>query len=412
MLRSHGRWISASHPLLVAGYFTAELGVGEAGRLLVRGLEAAGIPLITETLVGTGNRRAVRFPERRGHPETSRMIVVCDNADGVQRFAATRPPDFLQSRYVVGLWFWEVDVFPPMMHGGFDVVDEVWAASDHVQRVLASAGRRPVHRISLPLTVREPVTLLSREAYGLPSGFLFLFSFDYTSVLARKNPEGVISAFRMAFPRGDEHAALLIKSINGRRFPAQVRRLRGCAAGDPRIVFMDRYLSREDSLRLTATADAYVSLHRAEGLGLTLAEAMSLGRPVIATGYSGNLDFMDDRNSLLVGFTRVPVPPEALPYPPEARWAEPDLAQAARHMQRLARDERLAADVGARARQSLDMSYSDEACAPLLRHRLAAAERRASWQRSAAGRALRRAHSLAVRGRRRLDRRRSRRSIP
>jgi glycosyltransferase involved in cell wall biosynthesis len=400
---SPGGWISPRHPALVAGYFTAELGVGEAGRLLVRGLEAAGVPLVTETLVDTGNRKSVPFPARHGDPEACRVVIVCDNADGVQRYAATCRPGFLEDRYVIGLWFWEVDRFPVSMHGGFAVVDEVWAASEHVRRTLARARRRPVHRIGLPLPAPRGVDPLSRLDLGLPEGFIFLTCFDHTSVLVRKNPEGAIAAFRCAFPAGDEAAALVVKSINGNHFPDHERRLREAAGGDPRIVFTDRYFSTTEQLRLMATADAYVSLHRAEGLGLLMAEAMGLGKPVIATRYSGNLAFMDNSNSLLVGCRLIPVPAEAQPYPPEARWAEPDVDEAARLMRRLVAESGLATRIGERARQSLS-AHSERACGPLLLRRLAAAERRARWRRSPAHAGLRQVRSLAQRGRRSLGR--------
>jgi glycosyltransferase involved in cell wall biosynthesis len=374
--------------------------VGEAGRLLVRGLEAAGVPLITETLVGTGNRKTVEFAERPGDREACRVVIVCDNADGVQRYAAACPPGYLGERYVIGLWFWEVERFPASMLGGFDVVDEVWVASEHVRRALARERRRPVRRVAVPLPVPGSVDPLPRSEYGLPQGFLFLVCFDHASVLSRKNPQGAISAFLKAFPAGDEPAALAVKSINADHFPEAGRMVREAAQGDPRIVFIDRYLAAAEQLRLIATADAYVSLHRAEGLGLPMAEAMSLGKPVIATGYSGNLAFMHSSNSLLVPSHLVPVPPDAQPYPSDARWAEPDVEAASALMRRLLAEGGLAGRIGVQARSSLLAEHSETACASGLRRALAAAERRALWRRSAAHAWLRRARSLARRGRR------------
>jgi glycosyltransferase involved in cell wall biosynthesis len=400
---SPGGWISTRHPLLVAGYFTAELGVGEAGRLLVGGLEAAGVPLVTQTLVDTGNRKTVPFADRPGEPDASRVVVVCDNADGVQRYAAACRPGFLAQRYVIGLWFWEVDRFPASMHGGFDVVDEVWAASDHVRRAVAAARRRPVRRIALPLANPAPAAALVRADHGLPEGFLFLVCFDHTSVVQRKNPAAAVAAFRRAFPGGDEPAGLVVKSINGDAYPEQRLELRAEAGGDPRIVFIDRYLSATDQRRLVATADAYVSLHRAEGLGLPMAEAMSLEKPVIATGYSGNLAFMDSENSLLVGYRLVPVPEGSGPYPPDARWAEPNLDEAAALMRRLIDHPEVASRIAGRARSSLLSAHSQAACVPVLLASLASAERRARLRRPARTLAAR-ARAAAGRGRRALGR--------
>ena len=195
---------------------------------------------------------------------------------------------------------------------------------------------------------------ITRASLGLPEGFVFLFAFDYLSVLKRKNPIGLIEAFCKAFEPG-EGPTLVIKSINGERCLSDRERVRFAASARPDIVLIEDYLSVDQTRALTALSDCYVSLHRSEGLGLTMAEAMSLGKPVIATGYSGNLDFMDERTTWLVPYELVPVGKGAAPYSPTANWAEPDLDTAARYMREIFDDPETAAERGKEAqRQVLD----------------------------------------------------------
>ena len=195
---------------------------------------------------------------------------------------------------------------------------------------------------------------------ALGDRFVFTVVFDHFSVTERKNPVGVIEAFRRAFAPG-EGPVLVVKSMNAwRRWP-QHQHVAAAAAGRDDIVLWDEHLDRADHMAFIACADALVSLHRSEGLGLHLAEAMWLDTPVIATRYSGNLDFMDDECALLVDAELVPVVRGEGVYPPEARWADPDLGQAAAAMRALVDDPSRAASLAAagRARMEAQASLAD-----------------------------------------------------
>ena len=228
----------------------------------------------------------------------------------------------------------------------------------------------PVHNVPPPV-VSRPAVARSRAELGLPDGFTFLFCFDFFSVADRKNPFGVIDAYCRAFAPGDG-THLVIKSINGSTVVTDLERVRLHAAGRPDVHVVDGYVSALDQAALVASCDAYVSLHRAEGFGYTMAEAMLAGRPVVATGYSGNLEFMDERNSFLVGYDLVPVGEGKGPYPATSRWADPDLDEAAAAMRRIVEDPAGAAAVGERARQDIVRFHSAEARVPLVAARLAA----------------------------------------
>ena len=297
--------------------------------------------------------------------------VVCVNADRLPMVMDRLGTAFTNDRYTIGVWAWEVEEFPGHFRGSGGLVDEVWTCSAHARDAIAAGVDVPVHRVPPPVLPRPSVPR-PRHELGLPDGFTFLFCFDFFSVVDRKNPFGVIDAFCRAFVPG-EGPHLLIKSINGAAALADLERVRLHAAERDDVHVVDGYVSAVEQAALVAACDAYVSLHRAEGFGYTMAEAMLAGRPVVATGYSGNLEFMDDRNSVLVGYDLVPIGEGKDPYPAGSRWADPDLDEAAAAMRRLVDDPAGAAALGERARLDILRFHSAAARAPLVAARLASA---------------------------------------
>ncbi|HXW05579.1 MAG TPA: methyltransferase domain-containing protein [Vicinamibacterales bacterium] len=353
----------------IVGYFTAELGVGEAGRLLTGAVEAAGIPHATLIYDATPSRKGHRFAERGDQAAPYDVNVLCVNADQTSRFARDAGAAFFDGRYTVGYWFWELDRFPAVMHSAFEYVDEVWTASRFVARGIQAIGRRPVYTVPLPVPVPRCSPEVSRRSLRLPEGFLYLFVYDFFSVLERKNPVGLIRAFERAFRPG-EGPVLVIKSINGDRKLTELEYVRAAAAGREDILVIDEYYPAEQKNSLLGLCDCYVSLHRSEGLGLTMAEAMALGKPVVATAYSGNLEFMTPENSYLVNYAEAPVPRGCDPYPQGVPWAEPSLEHAAELMRRVYEAPEEAVRRGARAREDVLTRHGAEASGRAVRERL------------------------------------------
>ena len=338
--------------VVVAGYFTAELGVGEGGRLTRRLIEAAKIPFTSVTWTATSSRQEHPFQSKGESVGDFDTNVVAVNADRFPEFARNMGRDFFSGRYTIGQWAWELEEFPRQFWTAFDFVDEVWALSEFNRAAIAEATDKPV--LIAPLPILEPTVSsdVDRTVLGLPDRFTFLFCFDLFSIVERKNPLGLIRAFRSAF-KPNEGPVLVLKTINGDRRAADLERIRWEARDRPDIVVIDRYLRSEDQASMMALCDCYVSLHRSEGLGLTMAEAMVLGKPVIATGYSGNLDFMNEEIAHLIPWERGSVPEGCDPYPQGARWAEPDVAEAASVMRMVAGDPKAAAALGSRARETI-----------------------------------------------------------
>jgi glycosyltransferase involved in cell wall biosynthesis len=401
----------------LVGYLDAELGMGELGRGMLATLRAAGehVTTVTETVTASRQRHAVddvAEPDgaggavdgadvagrvgvddegRIGRSVTSLpdgdVNLVCLNADRFSVGMDRLGPDYPHGRSTIGVWAWEVEQFPALFHASAELVDEVWTCSAHARRAIAAAVDVPVHNVPPPVLPRPAVARTRREL-GLPDAFTFLFCFDHFSVVDRKNPFGVIDAFRRAFAPG-EGPHLVIKSINGDAALTSLERVRLHADGREDIHVVDGYMTALDQAALVAACDAYVSLHRAEGFGYTMAEAMLAGRPVVATGYSGNLEFMDERNSFLVGYDFVPIAEGNDPYPTGSPWADPDLDEAAAALRRIVEDPAGATAVGERARRDILRFHTPEARAPLVAARLAAA------RSAAADRAVARAALLA-----------------
>jgi len=360
------------------GYARGEFGIAENVRSYARALEQAGHPLLIFNFdVGASSRQEDRSMERH-FSETLRYAdnVFFINADQMQIARNVLGRETFAGRHNIGFWVWELEKFPREWRGGFDLVDEVWVPTEFVRKAIAACTDKPVLR--MPKAIEFEVSQgMDRAYFGLPDGaFVYLYSYDFNSFTARKNPEAAIAAFRRAFDDRTGGAHLLVKSINGERYPERLAALRRIAADDPRIEIRDGFLSRDEMFGLQNMIDCYVSLHRSEGFGLGMAECMYLGKPVIATGYSGNLDFMNRDNSLLVDYKMIALSEGDYPYWQGQKWGDPDIAHAAELMRRVFDDRAFAAAIGAAAAASIRRSNSREVCARAVMTRLAEIDRR------------------------------------
>ena len=341
----------------VVGYLKAELGVGEAGRLLVQAMRANGIDVSTVNCGSTLSRQ--EHPFVVDNKASHYPVVMAVNADQLGLVRHSLGEDFFKGRYVIGQWFWELSEPPQNYRDAFNLVHEIWAPTQFIKDSLETMAPAHVKITHMPLPIMKPQidSALSRESFGLGENFVFLFTFDFLSVLKRKNALGLVKAFCNAF-RPNEGPVLVLKSINGDKRLKEMESLLWACDGRQDVVIIDEYFDAAKSATLMNHADCYVSLHRSEGLGLTMAEAMSLGKPVIATGYSGNMDFMTEENSCLVPWSPVLVGSGAEGYPASATWAEPDLEAAAQLMRRVFVDQEFARELGQRAQADIAQRFS------------------------------------------------------
>lgn len=389
-MRWWNRWRHRGFPgVNLVGYARGGLGLGETLRQFAQALSRQDLPFaMVDIDLHLGDRgRDPRLSHWIGPDNPYPVNFICVTASELPAVREHLGAAFFADRLNLGYWFWELEGFPPAWHDAFDLVDEAWTATPFVAKSLEphaqARGRGPVRLVPHPVSVPSHCVGMPgerrraiRRALGLPDdGLMFLSTFDYHSYLSRKNPRAVVDAFRQAFA-GQTGPRLVLKSTNGHAAPALRDELMALTQGDARIHHLDAFLSHEDHTALMGACDVYVSLHRSEGFGQGMAEAMLMGKPVIATAWSGNLSFMNEHNSALVSASRVALGPLDYPYGEGQSWADPDLTQAAQWMRRAAGDEAWRTHIGRAARESVSRSNSPEACALTLRDAVSQA-----WQR-------------------------------
>ncbi len=356
------------HGTNIFAYLRGQFGLAECARMYARALLGARYPAalvdVDIKLPHGWNDRSLDAYIGLDAPHNVHLVFI--NPDFLDAALEQIGKARLQGGHIIACWFWELENIPASWLPALEQVDEILVASRFVGEAFARVTDKPILCVPLPLS-EVGDSGLERKDFGIPANaFVFLTSFDFNSYLHRKNPFAAVKAFQQAFPPGRRNVQLLIKTSNGYRRPELLQSLLDAVDGDPRIVVRDQVLDRADVQALQRCADVYVSLHHAEGFGLGLAECMAQGKPVIGTGWSGNMEFMDQDNSALVGYTLVPVQDGEYAHHEGQRWAAADIADAARWMQRLADEPGLAQAMGERARESINKTLSPERAAALL----------------------------------------------
>ncbi|MEH0194898.1 glycosyltransferase [Caulobacter sp. CCNWLY153] len=357
----------ADAPVIVAGFQGAVLGLGEAVRGLTRAVRLTGRQVV-----------AWDISERLGHARrldegdpaapvrgAGVMIVQVNPVELIHLISQTRGAPFA-GRRTIGCWAWELPRIPKAWRRAFRYVDEVWALSEFgADAIRRDAPRRVKVRVA-PLTVEVDPQAPDRPRFGLPpEAVVVLCAFDFRSSIARKNPLGALEAFRRARALTPTPAVLVFKTVGSEAAPEALASLRQAIGDADDVRLLVEPMSPGDKDRLVASCDILLSLHRAEGFGLFPAEAMAAGKAVVATGWSGNLDFMDEHSAVLAPFRLVAVEDAQGVYA-GGQWADPDLDFAARALARLIDDPIERRALGERARHSIAARLSLPAVAALV----------------------------------------------
>jgi glycosyltransferase involved in cell wall biosynthesis len=357
------------------GYPFSVKGVGEAMRSLAKSVDVAGIDydVINFDEHVRSSQKDLSLESRVVNQPSRMTNVFCVNADmlsaTIQGIGASR----LHNRYNILRPFWELSQIPPQWLQALQNVDEIWAPTTFVRDAFAAVTDRPV--VHIPVAISIPSHIESdRERFRIPDHTTaFLFAFDFSSYPDRKNPIAVLQAYVRAFGSArDKCVSLVIKTMgNSPHKRAVLNAIHTSAQGDPRIILIDEVMDRADMYCLMKSCDVFVSLHRSEGFGLGIAEAMAMGKAVISTDFAGSADFVTTDTGFPVGYRLVDVRPDQYPYYIHGqKWAEPDVEAAAKIMADLAENREMVAAVGERARNYIERVHSSEAVGKLVADRL------------------------------------------
>jgi len=339
--------------LNLIGYFQGDLGLGQALRYIAKAVEAASIPFLVRRFT------APLQSSQSNHSLDPFLASYCQypvnlitvNPDLLYRLPTWVSYSEWAKRYNIGYWFWELEKFPDRWRYALHLIDEIWVNTEFVANAMRKVHPK-VFKIPFAVEFKTPNAKYTKSYFGLPpSSFIFLTSFDFQSSIARKNPQAVIEAFLQAFPKPNHNAYLVIKSTNRHLHPVIFEQLTLKTQKSPHIFWMDQQLSSEAMQGLLQCADCYVSLHRSEGLGLGMAESMYLGKPVIATAYSGNLEFMKHENSCLVSYQTIEVCQGQYHDEQNQVWADANIDEAAHYMKKVFDDSQFRAQLGLAAQQ-------------------------------------------------------------
>ncbi len=364
----------ASLGLNIVGFLTADLGVGESARCMVRAADAAGLPtaLVPLKLHCRNRLGDLTYAARLQDENPHGINVIHLDPPASRDLDHHHGRAFRAGKYNIGYFAWELPEFPDAWMPSFDYYDEIWCPSDFTAAAVREKSPLPVLTMPHAIAFARPAETTAglRARLGLPADpFLFLTLFDLNSYAERKNPRAAIAAFQ-ASGLADRGAALVIKIQNRAANEADFAALQAAIREQSGIIMLTETLSRADLYALEAACDCLISLHRSEGFGLAVAECMYLGKPVIATDWSATAEFVTPENGCPVHAPLVTLDRNHGPYAKGATWADPDPAHAAEHMRTLFADRALAARLGAAARITVEERFSPAVIGARYRRRL------------------------------------------
>lgn len=356
----------------LVGYIKAQMGLGQGARLIAKAIDRSHIPfLIMDTKVGNPfNHNDNTFDSKIEKLPKYSVNIFHVNPEQMPPLQLTLPSDMLDKRYNIGIWLWELMDFPDEWLNAFNFVDEVWAPSNFNCESIRKKSPVPVTLIPYGIEA-DTSDEYNRKYFSLPEDkFLFLSMYDSNSTIERKNPLGAIKAFKEAFSKDDSDVGLVIKINNPKE--EDLQKINNELTGYINIYLIQNTMSKTEVNSLIKSCNVFVSLHRAEGFGLVIAESMYVGTPVIATDWSANTDFMDKTNSCPVKYTLKEIGEDHFLYKAYQKWAEPDISDAAFYMKKLHEDKQYYSTLKSNAYNHIRQNFSVEKSAEAIKSRITA----------------------------------------
>ena len=352
------------------GFFKAENGLAQAVKLLAEAMDESGVPhvLINTDFLDWLPQNDTTYDQRLVKQNMYAVNVVHINPDQWQEGCGMFPRSQFDRHYNIGVWLWELEEIPNYWLPILDYVDEVWAPSEFIGNAMRKVTKKPVTVI--PYGVTAPYDMkIGREYFGLSEDdFLVLIMYDSNSYASRKNPGAAIDAFREAFGQKPEGVKLVIKISNPK--PEDIGFVEERMGGSDGYVLITDRMDKKKLNSLIRLCDVYLSLHRAEGFGLVIAEAMRLGTPVVATNWSSNTEFMTEESTCPVDYKLIPVNGAYQFDNGKMRWADPDTHQATAYLRRLKEDPDYRRQKAEAGQQYIIQRLSPKACAENIRERM------------------------------------------
>lgn len=356
--------LSPKYDIIVFGFAGMTSGIGEDARRLFESLTASGM---NATLCDIGGYNSTHRENQEimsdfhiselEHP--GRVHIFVAPATELFNVSLQFPSTFKGTFKTIGFFQWELDRWPEKLNFCLELVDEIWTISEHSAKAFRGATRKTVIKMPIATTIPDLFRLKELASSKVNRCFTFFFMYDPFSYVDRKNPEAVIQTFKQAFPPAEDHRVRLVVKILR---DADISSIRNLAGNDQRIEFVCGTLERGHLLDLLANANCFVSLHRAEGYGRGIAEAMFLGVPCVVTKYSGNMDFCNDKTAFCVPYRLVKIKKNQYPYSEGLDWAEPDLNEAAAILRRVYSSDGEVKKTTQNAMELVSKNYSVEAC--------------------------------------------------
>lgn len=358
------------HGVNLIGNIFAESGLGQSCRLVASALDRTGFPLniYRYEQLGAEGQGDHSWQERISKELPYDVNLIHINPHELGLAFMQQDASVWNYRYNIGYWLWELEEFPDEWIPCFNCVDEIWAPSEFVCNAIRKKTTLPVHCMPyyVAVNIEKPY---SRTDFGIPEDkFLYLMMYDQSSCMERKNPIGVLNAFKRAFDKNNKNVGLVIKINNPT--PESKKKIQNVLDGYTNVYLIEGTLNRDQVNSLTKCVDVVVSLHRAEGFGLVLAEAMLLGTPTIATNWSSNTEFMNKDVACMVDYKLITIEKDIPPFKAGNRWADADLDQAAEYMRKLYEDKAFYETIRDNAKKYAEDILGMEHAAGVIRERL------------------------------------------
>lgn len=346
----------------VVGFPKAEFGLGEVTRSLYLSLEQNKVPancISLEKNLSDHPLKDLRIEKSISNTNDYKINLFCTTPISIAHTFFDLGPSFFENKFNIGYPFWEFSNWSKKYNFCFAFLDEIWAPSYFLKECFEKSTHKKVLHMPSPVSCKG-ITKQSRDDFGLPNDqFLFLFMFDFNSSMERKNPYATVEAFKKAFPN-NSNVSLVIKTMYSQQNSKEWMQFNKLIENDPRFIIINKVFSRGEVLSLVDNCDAFVSLHRSEGFGLGIAEAMLLNKITIATNYSGNTDFCKPETSLLVPYQIIDVPQGVYKYADGLHWANPDVDVAAGLMQSAYQNNIEVKNKVVKAQQLISQEFSEK----------------------------------------------------